>query len=178
MIIAGSVYMTWKETVLDFYRNSPKDYTVELVGLPREKNIPGYNIKDSIKDLFLSKGLDVLNISMVYDTDEFEKKQNELREKRTELVKKVYKQKNGLLTRKSVTCCCSKDTTEFEQETEDLQYDINRLKKETDSIERTFDNEIVKSFQGVAFVFFNTQVEQNEAIERFGPGVINYICPC
>lgn len=179
MIFAASVYMSWKERVLDFSTNIPKDYTVELVGLPREENIPGYNLKDSIKNLFLNKGLDVLNISMVYDTDEFEEKQNELREKRTELAKKVYKLKNGLLTKKSVTCCCSKDTTDYEKETEGLQYDITRLKTETDLIEGTFNNEIVESFQGVAFVFFNTQVERNEAVERFGPGFINFdICPC
>lgn len=166
--ISGFV-MEWKNTSQDFNQNSPTDYVIEVSDLPKEQNIPDYNIKEAIIQLFETKGLHAKDVSMLYDTDYYTEKQEELKGKRTELAKLIYKQKNGLLTKKSATGCGT-TAEDFQDEVMELESDIIRTKDECDILEETFKGQMVDTFQGSAFVSFSLQKEKQEALSRFGPG--------
>lgn len=170
MIQVWVVYATIMGKYYDQMNDTPKDYAIEVDGLPRDIDDNSLDLNESLTHLFTTeKNLKVARVSLIYDSDDYTEKEALLNEKRSLLAKLTYKLQNKLLklSEPGFFAKCFGAQSE-ETQINELQDTIRKTKQDCDNFEEIFNNgRDGKLFQGVAIVSFEHQKDKKDALARF-----------
>lgn len=161
MIQIWAIYYRKKELQYDEDVASVGDYSVMLRNLPAQDSRQIYNIKTTIKDFLVEKGYNVRNVNLVYDSHNYKKSFEKLREKRDELA--VYLYKTNLVKEKDP----NEFPEDFEAKITEMKQAIGLARKNLHSLDRLYNGQNCSEFQGIVIVSFNKESEKNDFLKIF-----------
>ena len=159
MMVWMSRYHEVQSDQWDTDYTTASDYSVLLKGLPKKdirKAFNQINIKMQIESRLRSEGLNITDMSFVYDTEEFLKLKKEYTDAKTELAKQQFLEASPEFNKE-----------EDKELLEKIPKKVEKLKKQILKEKERFDDFYAEGMTGAVFVSFLTSKEASEFYERY-----------